>query len=583
MQWVFIRRLAVVSAAIAIAPVVHALSIDASTADAPGGGWGVLPAPVEYLSETEQAANHASVARNIASLERQGRLPAKAAAATTAIRFAWPTRAALGRPEPYDHVITNYVDHDDAINSVEDYACGTRSYDTSSPGGGHKGTDIGIGGARSFFKMDTEQVVVVAAAPGVIVQKDDSNPDRSCGDLSVLFATAGLQNNVIAVRHDDGSIAYYYHVKSGSLTAKDVGDAVVEGEYLGAVGSSGFSTGPHLHFELRNAANAVIDPWTGDCNPGQRTWRWKDQEDYKMPEILSLMPASVPPDAENTTTACVASVAIDEPATGYLQPEFYAQPGFPHYFVAFVRDLEAPAAIQFALKRPNGTTYATFSVAPEVGFASSAYAFMTRTLPSGEPSGKWTFEATYGGKTKSTPFWFNVPKPIPAWVYEFYNASLRHFFRTAAQPEAASLTAATGFLPTGDDFFALDRSMSPSGTQPVCRFYGSPDPGPNSHFYTAEPAECQALKDLQAQTPSTQPRWNFEENAFTAYLPTSGRCPAEAPYPIYRLYNTHHGEIVNGVREDSNHRFTTLSSVYYQMARSGWSPEGVVMCSSGKP
>ena len=149
--------------------------------------------------------------------------------------------------------------------------------------------------------------------------------------------------------------------------------------------------------------------------------------------------------------------------------------------------------------------------------------------------------------------------------------------------EADSLTPAPGFLPTGDDYFALDRSVAADGVMPVCRFYGSQNPGPNSHFYTADPAECQALKDIQAATPASEPRWNYEETAFAAHLPIGGVCPPEAPLPIYRLYNRHQGEIVAGIREDSNHRFTTLSSVYYRMAQQGWSGEGVVMCGGSKP
>ena len=62
-----------------------------------------------------------------------------------------------------------------------------------------------------------------------------------------------------------------------------------------------------------------------------------------------------------------------------------------------------------------------------------------------------------------------------------------------------------------------------------------------------------------------------------------GVCPHEAPFPVYRLYNRHHGETLNGVREDSNHRFTTLSSVYYGMGLRGWAMEGIVMCAQGKP
>ena len=181
------------------------------------------------------------------------------------------------------------------------------------------------------------------------------------------------------------------------------------------------------------------------------------------------------------------------------------------------------------------------------------------------------------------PFYFNVAAPLPSRVFEFYNADLNHYFRTAAPAEAQSLTPASGFLPTGDDFFALDKSVILPGVSPVCRFYGSPSPGPNSHFYTADPAECFALQNIQAQTPATEPRWNYEETAFAAYLHIGGMCSSDAPFPIYRLYNQHAGELVAGKREDSNHRFTTLSSIYNQLAVQGWKPEGVVMCAESKP
>src|SRR6185436_4012015 len=83
-------------------------------------------------------------------------------------------------------------------------------------------------------------------------------------------------------------------------------------------------------------------------------------------------------------------------------------------------------------------------------------------------------------------------------VYEFYAPSLNHYFRTANVEEANALknNPALGWQATGGDFRAYARNDHPGTSQPVCRFYGSLSPGPNSHFYTAEAAECDALKAL---------------------------------------------------------------------------------------
>ena len=64
--------------------------------------------------------------------------------------------------------------------------------------------------------MDYDQVYVVAAAPGVIVFKQDGNFDRNCG-------FTGDPWNAVYVQHADGSVAWYGHMKNGSLTPKAVG------------------------------------------------------------------------------------------------------------------------------------------------------------------------------------------------------------------------------------------------------------------------------------------------------------------------------------------------------------------------
>ena len=545
----------------------------------PGGSWGTIESPREHITDQTHQALWQTIQDNIAMLREQGRLAGRKAAQD--IRYGWPTRLATGRPEFVDHYVGNYIDQDTAPNSVRDFNCGTRTYDTAAVNGGHKGTDISLG-HRAFYKMDTEQVIVVAAAPGIIVARDDANPDRVCGNLTALFAIPTIRTNVISIRHDDGTVAFYYHLKTGSLTAKAVGDAVAEGEYLAVVGSSGYSSGPHLHFELRTADNAVIDPWQGACNPATPASLWKVQEPHQYKVIVDLMPSKAAPTGANLGTTCTDNVAAMKPAADYPQPDFYVQPDVAHNFIAFFYDFEAGDQFRFRLLRPNGSQFDVSSFSPAAG-GRAGFSALSKTIPASEAAGTWTFQFTYNDSTKAVPFHFKVPVPAPGRVYEFYHAGLDHFFRTAAAAEAQSLTPDTGFLPTGDDFFALDRSVTNAGVSPVCRFYGSPNPGPNSHFYTADPAECAALQNIQAQTPVTSPRWNYEETAFAAFLPTGGACPAEAPFPIYRLYNQHAGEVIGGKREDSNHRFTTLSSVYYKMGEQGWRGEGVVMCGEAKP
>jgi murein DD-endopeptidase MepM/ murein hydrolase activator NlpD len=558
---------------IAVTGYAHAQDLPALS------GWGAIETPRELIPEQEQLNLWQAMQANVQALRAQGTLTE--AKADLLVRFSWPTRFASGRPGLLDHTVAYYIDQDPAVNSVKDFACGARTYDTAEVGGGHKGTDIGVG-LRGFYKMDTEQVIVVAAAPGTIVAKDDTHPDRSCGDLTTLFANTALKNNVISLRHADGSFGIYYHVKTGSLTAKKIGDTVVEGEYLAAVGSAGFSTSPHLHFEVRRSDNTLVDPWAGACNPTTGVSLWKSQEAYHVKEIMELMPTAVAPSAANLGPACTDNVAESQPASGYLQPDWYVQPGATRSYVAFLRDAEPGDAIVLSLRRPDGSDYATVTISAAAYFSSSYY-YTNRSISASEPAGKWSFAATYAGKTQSVPFYFKVPAPAAARVYEFYNADLNHYFRTAAPEEAQSLTPASGFRPTGGDFYALDRAVTLAGVSPVCRFYGSVNPGPNSHFYTADPAECASLKSIQAQTPASLPRWNYEETAFAAYLPAGGLCPGDAPFPVYRLYNQHSGEIVAGKRQDSNHRFTTFSSVYAQMGMNGWRNEGTVMCAQTIP
>ena len=157
---------------------------------------------------------------------------------------------------------------------------------------------------------------------------------------------------------------------------------------------------------------------------------------------------------------------------------------------------------------------------------------------------------------------------LAADVVEFYNATLDNYFITANPIEAAAIdngAAGPGWARTGDTFGA-------GGNAPVCRFYGSQSPGPNSHFYTVLAAECDALKQLQASTPLTQKRWNFESLDFFSTVPAGGGC-FDGTTPVLRAYNN---GFTRGV--DSNHRITSNPESIAAVVARGWKSEGVVMC-----
>jgi murein DD-endopeptidase MepM/ murein hydrolase activator NlpD len=65
------------------------------------------------------------------------------------------------------------------------------------------------------------------------------------------------EGNLIEIRHADGSLTRYAHLSRILIQA---GAAVIQGQAIGEVGSTGRSTGPHLHFELHLAGKGAVDP-----------------------------------------------------------------------------------------------------------------------------------------------------------------------------------------------------------------------------------------------------------------------------------------------------------------------------------
>lgn len=96
-----------------------------------------------------------------------------------------------------------------------------------------------------------EGTTIVAARDGVVVDLEESSStgcDRpECAD----------QGNFVRLDHGDGTYGVYYHLeRDGALV--DLGDRVCAGEPIARSGNTGFSSGPHLHFEVEDALGVSL-------------------------------------------------------------------------------------------------------------------------------------------------------------------------------------------------------------------------------------------------------------------------------------------------------------------------------------
>jgi murein DD-endopeptidase MepM/ murein hydrolase activator NlpD len=83
---------------------------------------------------------------------------------------------------------------------------------------------------------------IVAAAPGVVVRSGWNS---------------GGYGNLVDIRHPDGSLTRYAH---NSRLLVEAGQQVRGGQQIAEMGSTGYSTGPHLHFEIHLPDQGTVDP-----------------------------------------------------------------------------------------------------------------------------------------------------------------------------------------------------------------------------------------------------------------------------------------------------------------------------------
>ena len=73
----------------------------------------------------------------------------------------------------------------------------------------------------------------------------------------VLSNYKGAYGNAVIIKHDDGNMSYYTHCSRLNV---EEGQKVNQGDLIAQVGSTGNSTGPHLHLEIRDKNNNAVNP-----------------------------------------------------------------------------------------------------------------------------------------------------------------------------------------------------------------------------------------------------------------------------------------------------------------------------------
>ena len=374
-----------------LSAVLFALLAPAALARPPDAQWLAEAADFgDELSSSQRLQIQQQLDQALSSAALQSALSPRKGSGLPSLQ--WPLRA--NRPGYFGyHGVSNFVDHDAAFpGRVRDYVCGSRTYDTAA-GYNHGGTDYFIW-PFPWRMMDEGDISIVAAAAGVVLLSSDGNPDRSC-------AMGDLPWNAVYVRHDDGSVAWYGHMKRGSVTARQPGERVETGEYLGLVGSSGSSTGPHLHFELHDAAGRVVDPKNGACNAAPDLWQ--AFQPYEDPAINTLSLHAAEP--QSLRCGLVDGQAVNE--------ETYAlhsvMPGQGFLAFAAYRDQRNGDISYFSILRPDGSVFANWQYdlaeanLPRPFYAGTAWGW-NQTLPADAPLGYWTLTADFHGRRYALEF-----------------------------------------------------------------------------------------------------------------------------------------------------------------------------------
>lgn len=332
--------------------------------------------------EAEELQNRARIVdmleKNISLLVKEGRLSISKSTGNQYGGFIWPLKVATDLNYFKAFGMGTCFDHNPS-GGITDYSCGARTYN------GHLGTDL-IVWPFPWHIYQNDLVEVVAAKQGTIIGKRDGNPDH---------CTPGGDWNAVYLLHDDGSSSWYGHLKNNSVTTRKIGEQVQQGEYLGIIGSSGLSSGIHLHLEIYKSqpfsTENLIDPFSGSCNTLNNESWWIEQPEYFEPSLNALLSHSAPP-----VFGC--SATEEQPNLSDL-----FSPDSVLCLAIYPCNARKDDVFSGRIMKPDGTVWRTLQYTmPDDQVSFCAYWWFV--LPSAIQTGTWKFEVYYRNKTYTHEF-----------------------------------------------------------------------------------------------------------------------------------------------------------------------------------
>lgn len=151
---------------------------------------------------------------------------------------------------------------------------GPRKHPITGKNEPHQGIDLVIRGVKD--------APIKAFVEGDVIYAGDTKTGTGLGNYGW----------VVLVKDRNGLVHLYAHMKANSLKVK-VGDHVVQGTELGIMGTTGLSTGIHLHYEVRTQDKPSwgygkhIDPMKNLIKHCQDAWTYYDKQGRK--DMCDLM------------------------------------------------------------------------------------------------------------------------------------------------------------------------------------------------------------------------------------------------------------------------------------------------------